>query len=320
MHTIRPFIKNKKNYEAFVTVENAIWVDYPSTVEEFIHYDSTRDSKYLYQRFVIEIDGKLIGSCMYCEPWWSMKPGKYYLNISIHSDYRRLGYGSKAYDYIMKELEKHNPLVLVSDTREDQTDGVKFLADRGFIQLMREPTSQLDVIAFDQEKFTEYSKKMKKLGINILSLTEIQKINPNWKQMLWNLDWELLQDVPTTDPFTRQTFENFEKRTLSHPGFNTDAQFFAIDKGKYVGMSALWTSKAAPKKLFTGLTGVVRTHRRKGIATAMKVKAIEFARKYGSTIIETDNEENNPMYFLNIKLGFKTKPAWLEFEKRLMKL
>ncbi|MCK4339572.1 MAG: GNAT family N-acetyltransferase [Candidatus Cloacimonetes bacterium] len=320
MNIIRPFVNKKKEYEAFVAVENAIWVDYPSTVEEYMHYDSTRDPKYLFQRFVIEKDGKIIGSCMCCEPWWSMKPGKYYLNVSIHPDYRRRGYGSEAYDFIIKELEKHNPSVFVSDTREDQTDSVKFLTDRGFIQLMREPTSQLDILAFDPKKFSGYAEKMNKLGIKIISLTEVEKINPNWKRMFWDLEWELLQDVPTTDPLTRQTFENFEKRTLSSPGFYPDAQFFALNKGKYVGMSALWTSKATPKKLFTGLTGVVQSHRRKGIATAMKVRAIDFARKYGATIIETDNEENNPMYFLNLKLGFKSKPAWLQYEKKLKKV
>ena len=34
MFTIRPFEKTDPEIEAVVTVENAVWLDYPSTIEE----------------------------------------------------------------------------------------------------------------------------------------------------------------------------------------------------------------------------------------------------------------------------------------------
>ena len=54
-----------------------------------------------------------------------------------------------------------------------------------------------------------------------------------------------------------------------------------------------------------------------GIATALKLHAIRFAKKEGIELIETENEENNPMYQLNVQLGFRPLPAWVEFEKTL---
>jgi GNAT superfamily N-acetyltransferase len=83
-----------------------------------------------------------------------------------------------------------------------------------------------------------------------------------------------------------------------------------------VGYTGLWLSEAHPAKVFTGLTGVVRSHRRKGIATALKVHGFSRAKEHGARWIETDNEEKNPMFELNMRLGFKPTPAWTEYRRQ----
>jgi GNAT superfamily N-acetyltransferase len=317
MIKIRAFEKNDNDYTAIVALENAVWPDYARTVEEQKHSDATRDSRYLFERFVVEVEGQIAASCIYCEPWWSIKPGKYYINISVHPQFRRRGIGRACYDHIVGELAERDPVLLTADTREDQTDALRFLAKRGFQQEMRFPTSHLDVPNFNPAPFAGLPDKMDKLGIEIVSLSQIQPVDPDWMRKLYDLTWELLQDVPSTDPLTRPTFENFQERTLGEPGFNPDSQFIALDGDRWVGLTALWIAAADPKKLYTGLTGVTRDHRRKRIATAIKVRAIEFSKEYGAHIIETDNEENNPMYQLNLRLGFEPQPAFIEFRKTL---
>ena len=91
-----------------------------------------------------------------------------------------------------------------------------------------------------------------------------------------------------------------------------------IEEGDYVGVSMLGISQAEPDKLNTWLTGVRRAYRRRGIALATKLHAIDFARKRGTRTITTDNEENNPMYQINLRLGFERKPTWFDFEKKLV--
>ena len=115
------------------------------------------------------------------------------------------------------------------------------------------------------------------------------------------------------EPLPFETFAGY----MDTPLVNTDAAFFALDgAGNYVGQSTLDIPDAHSKTISVGMTGVLRTHRRMGIATALKVRAIEFAQAYGAQWIEAGNEENNPMLQINLRLGFQLAPAWLSFAKR----
>ena len=84
---------------------------------------------------------------------------------------------------------------------------------------------------------------------------------------------------------------------------------------KFVGYSNLWINDTTRKKLDTGMTGVIRSHRRRGIATLLKYKAIAYGQRHNSEQIVTGNEENNPMLDLNLQLGFEPIPGWIRYEK-----
>jgi len=317
MLTIRPFEASERDYRAYALLQQAIWPENPNTVDEWKHRDETRDPRYLFRRFVAERGGEMVASGLYCETWWSMRPGKYWVNIDVHPDHRRRGGGSILYDYLLGLVAGHDPLMIISRTREDQMDALGFLDRRGFKQVMRFPVSYLNVPSFDPKPFADRVARVEALGIEIRPLAELTGEDPDWKRKLWDLDWEIWQDVPTREPLTRQSFEIYEEQKLGDPGFTAAGQFIALDAGRWVGKSALWKSEGDPKKLITGLTGVVRGHRRKGLATAMKVRSIAFARRLGARLIKTDNEENNPMYELNLQLGFEPQPAWLAYEKAI---
>jgi GNAT superfamily N-acetyltransferase len=84
-----------------------------------------------------------------------------------------------------------------------------------------------------------------------------------------------------------------------------------------VGMSNLWVNDTTYARLDTGLTGVVRSHRRRGIATALKLRTIAYAQQRGARTIEAGNEEHSPMYQLNLRLGFCPRPAWVSYRAQV---
>ena len=73
-------------------------------------------------------------------------------------------------------------------------------------------------------------------------------------------------------------------------------EIVAIKNEKYIGSTDLEVyPKTEPHKAWTGGLGVLKNFRRKGIATALKIKAIQKLLKKGITEVRTDNEDNNPM-------------------------
>ena len=314
MMTIRRFRKTDDEYRAVLDISNTLWPDEKEGLAEFKYEDASRDPKYTHARFVGEADGKIVASGVYGHCTWSHVPGKYLVFVEVHPDHQNRGHGKQFYDFLMGELAKGDADTLMTWTRDDKPDYVRFLTKRGYEFAMRYAVSRLDVEALDLSEFDWTPGKMKELGVEIQCLTELAEIDPEWKRSWYDLGWELFQDVPFVDEPTRPTFEIWCKR-FDSPGYRMNMHWFARDGDRLVGYTGLWLSEADPAKIYTGLTGVVRSHRRKGIATALKVHGFSRAKEHGAKFIETDNEEKNPMFELNMRLGFKPTPAWTEYRR-----
>jgi GNAT superfamily N-acetyltransferase len=146
----------------------------------------------------------------------------------------------------------------------------------------------------------------------------LQGEDPRWLARWWALKEALMRDVPTSEAFTPETLEEFSV-SLESPQLDLNAVFVAIDtaSSEWIGLSSVVLYPESPEVLYVGLTGVLPAYRRRGIALALKVHTLLFAQSYGAQVIVGENEENNPMYALNLKLGFKPSVAWLGYEKQL---
>jgi len=316
--TIRPFDDSDRDYDASVAIWNALWPDEPTSVEGMRYSNKTRSGKHFFQRLMAELDGKIVATAIYREPEWVNEPGLYDVQVRVLPEYQRVGIGTAIYDHIMERLGEHErePSSLVSDSREDQPHSTKFLTDRGFEQKQRQQVSRLDVASFDQAPFADFMARFEESGITVKTFEEYEAEDSNARRKAYEKCAELFQDVPIFVDRFELTYEMFE-RELNAPNRLPGAIFLAFDDDEIVAMTSLWKRLADPGNLGTGLTAVARSHRRRGIAAALKVRAIEFARDIGARVIQTDNEENNPMYDLNVRLGFKPTPAWLIFMKTL---
>jgi len=317
MHNIRPFDWSDEDYGVIIDIANAVFPDELDLPELLKHRDNARDQNYMLERVVLEVDGNPVGSCSFGQSMWTPLPGKFWIYVQVHPDHQRRGYGKAIYDHVVGVLSEKEPTIFDSWAREDKADAVSFLMQRGYEQVMRGQNSRLTLAEFDPSKFEDVVDRVRELGIRIVPLAELKESDPDWRKKLWELEWVLSLDVPEIDEPKKREFEVYCRQTFDKPTFYPAGFFVALDGDEYVGVSMLELNLADPTKLQTDLTGVIRSHRRKGIATALKVHALTKARSTEAEYLDTDNEEKNPMYTLNVKLGFKPIAGWLHMRKNM---
>ena len=308
-----------EDYETIVEIGNRLFPEYPDTVEEVRHYDENRDPKCKHQRFVAELEDRIVGHAHYGQSPAMYHPQKFEIGVYVEPDCQGRGIGRALYGHLLKALEPFDPIKLFSFAREDYERSVRFLCDRGFAEVMRSWESRLDVNAFDFSPYEGRIGRVEAQGIRLASLKDLLD-DPECARKLFELERDLLQDVPFPDRYTPEAldFETFYKRTFENPDFLPEAYLVALDGDRYVGTSALWKSQAAPHELYTGLTGVRREHRRKGIALALKLTGIACAKSHGYATIKTWNASNNrAMLSINERFGYVKQPVWVTFAKEL---
>lgn len=314
MLTIRPFRWTDDDYAAMVVIDNAVFTAYKLGVEEWRHRDQARDPERLFRRHMIERDGQLVAFGFYEQ---QRDPQKFFFLVCVHPDQERPDVRPAYLAHVMAALAPFRPTALSSGTLDSNRHDVSFLEANGFRPGLREISSELDVQDFDASQFAGVLEQVQAAGIEIRPVSDLETQDPAWQVHLHELFWTLMEDVPSSEPVIRGSLADFEREMLSGPSYNPDSWFVALDGERYVGMSQARPNQEDPDQLYSGLTGVVRSHRRRGIAIALKLHVIDYARRAGRDHIVAFNEENNPMFLLNMRLGFQPRPAWVFYEKSL---
>jgi len=254
------------------------------------------------------------------EEWiWWYEPGRYYVSLEVHPDFRRQGIGSALYDHLMRELGAETPkgTIFMTKCREDQPATIHFLTQRGFRETGREFYSELDLTTVEPQRFAAVDERMRQQGITILTYPELAATDPQCHQKCYALHGESMTGMPAGGERTRQSLEQFVQQIFENAAFIPEAFCVALDQGRYVGLSNLTNENDDPARLTTDYTGVIPSHRRRGIATALKLRCLQYAKAKGAQTIVTSNDATNPMYQLNIDLGFQPTPAAIYFERQL---
>lgn len=292
--------------------------DYPRSVEEYRTFDETLDrSKYYRQRYAFLENKAIVGFGYVTHVTDMFHPKKFWIEVLVDPRLQGRGIGNAIYEYLMKELRRLEAITAWAGSRQNLPVLIGFYEKRGFVEKQIVWESRLDPRTTDPERFREYPEKVRKQGITITNLAEERK-NPDSLRKLHGLVQLISSDMPQPKPYTPISYEQWEAFEMKSPDLLPEAYVIAKDGSKYVGLSVVWRIEQEPRGLFQGNTGVRREYRGKGIAVAMKLRLIDYARQHGYERIKAWNDTvNMAMLAVNMKLGFKREVGWITLEKDL---
>jgi len=305
------------HFEGICGITNLLYPENSSSAQEMEEADKRRDPRFKFHRWVGIDQDQVIGAGSFSQSIWFDHPQNFMFWVGVHPARQCQGVGSALYETILEGLHPFHPLALRSTATEDQPESIRFLTKRGFLEVIRDVRSELDVQASDLARFSDLDKRFQGSGIEIKTLPELEN-DPDRNRKLYDLDWELSLLVPgdLAAGMGRRGLDRYVEYAISGPHAIPEAFFVAVKGQEYIGLShAILIEKGV--SLYQGLTGVKPPFQRLGLGLSMKLRVIAYARKNGYVLIRAENDSKNlPMLAMNKQLGYVRKHDLITFQKQ----
>ena len=237
--------------------------------------------------------------------------------VGVAPAYRRQGLGERLADEVERFAATAGVRWVETETLERElAASLPLLRKRGFEELERYQTSRQRPSAVDLSPLDQLRSRLRDDGIETIALPDVD--SELTRQELYRCNTAIWRDMPHEPHVDWQDppLSTFTRGIFERPSVLRDGFFVARDGDQIVGLSYLLRRPNGDAEV--GDTGVLASHRRRGIARVLKMLVTRYAAQQGIAHVYTDNRADNAaMLAINRELGFVPAEVIVIFEKTL---
>jgi GNAT superfamily N-acetyltransferase len=268
------------------------------------------------EQWVVLDQDQVVGVGSFHPAWWTADPGIYAGEIRVDTSRYRQGIGTRLYDQLRARLLAREATRFLCWFRADAAGASRFAARHGFRetgQVLQDcrlyvPEARLDPYAGVDERLHQE-------GLRIASLAELRRDDEPFLRALQQVSADSGGGPPDPEQ-RRDSFPTWRRQVLDAAGMSPETHWVALDGDRPVGMTFL--KRLSQDSAENDYTGVASTHRGRGIAPALKLRAIAWAQQHGVDWFYTYSEVvNTPMIAINTRLGYQPGARRVEVARDL---
>lgn len=232
-----------------------------------------------------------------------MKPGRFFIYIVTDPAHQGQGYGGLLYRDAYAFALRHGATEFQTQVRDDLPAALAFAKARDFVVERHVYESKLDLAAFDEAPYAGALAAAASAGYRLSTLAELGD-TPEARRRLYELARVAGLDNPANTSGDFPSFDEWSRDKLEAGWFRPDGVVIALAGEAFAGFSLLRLNPET-NSAYTVYTGVNREHRGTGLALAMKLRSVRFAREAGAAYMRTMNDSQNAaMLAVNRRLGY----------------
>jgi mycothiol synthase len=267
--------RTAEDFALCAAINNAVRPDEPVTEEQLATAPGT---------LLVHDDG-------YAYVDQSSIPGSAFAPVRVRPESRRQGVGGALLEAARARARELGCDSVWGRIHETDEASLRFAANRGFEEVNRDMDVLLEIAPGDGE-----------------IAPGIVELRPEHLRGTHVVAAECIPEMALPQHAEVKPFDDWLEREQR----DSPVAFVALDGDEVVGYARLYAIPALPHRLENGFTGVLHSHRRRGLATALKRAQIAWAAEHGYRELVTSSVEDNvAMRAVNERLGYKPLPAWI---------